>query len=67
MYERLEFLDGSRLRIDHIEIEINKAQFQTLLDLARKRLEDPSLHSLAINQDNVAQAIKRLRGELGSR
>lgn len=67
LYERLEFLDGGRIRIDHIEMEINKAQLQTLLDLARKRLEGTPLHPLDLNQDNAAQAIKRLREELGSR
>lgn len=67
IYERLEFLSGNRLRIDNIEIEVNKAQMQTLMELVKSRVDGNPLHSADIQSDNGAQMIKRLREEIGCR
>lgn len=64
-YERIEFLSGGRLKIDSIEIELNKAQLKTMLELVKKRAENLPLHPADIKGDNGAQTIKRLREELG--
>lgn len=65
IYERIEFLPGNRLRIDNIEIEMNKAQMQTLTNLVKKRIEGYPLHPTDLESDNCAQMIKRLKEELG--
>jgi DNA-binding response OmpR family regulator len=65
--ERLEFLAGNRLRLNNIELELNRAQMQTLRELATKRLADEPLHPAELPGDNGTQLIKRLREELGAR
>lgn len=66
MCERLEFLPANRLKLNNIELELNKTQIENLKKLARHRTENKPLHSLDIG-DHGVQAIKRLREELGSK
>lgn len=65
--ERLEFLTGNRLRLNSIELELNRAQMQTLRELVIKRQADLPLHPADLPGDNGTQLIKRLREELGAR
>lgn len=65
--ERLEFLAGDRLRLNNLELELNRAQMQTLRELVSKRQADLSLHPAELPGDNGTQLIKRLREELGAR
>lgn len=65
--ERLEFLAGNRLRLNNMELELNRAQLQTLKELASKRSQDLPLHPADLPGDNGTQSIKRLREELGAR
>lgn len=65
--ERLEFLSGNRLRLNHLELELNRAQMQTLRELVSKRQADLPLHPADLPGDNGTQLIKRLREELGAR
>ena len=65
--ERLEFMSGNRLRINSTEIELNRAQYQTLKELINKRLSGEPLHPSDLPGDNGTQMIKRLREELGGR
>lgn len=65
--ERLEFLTGNRLRLNHLELELNRAQMQTLRELVAKRQTDLPLHPADLPGDNGTQLIKRLREELGAR
>ncbi|MBU0655622.1 MAG: hypothetical protein KJ914_10910 [Gammaproteobacteria bacterium] len=64
--ERLEFLPGNRLRLNNIEIQLNRTQHQNFCQLVRKRLDNMPLHALDIGEHGV-QSIKRLREELGSK
>ncbi len=65
--ERLEFRSGNRLRVNNIEIELNRAQFTTLKELVNKRKTGETLHPADLPGDNGTQMIKRLREELGAR
>lgn len=65
--EKLEFLAGNRLKLNGVEIELNKAQFKTLKELIDKRLEGETLHPSELPGDNGTQMIKRLREEMGGR
>ncbi len=65
--ERLEFLPGNRLRLNNMEIELNRAQMATLKELVAKRRADQPLHPADLPGDNGTQMIKRLREELGAR
>ncbi|MEZ5535488.1 MAG: hypothetical protein R3F02_07655 [Thiolinea sp.] len=65
--ERLEFLDGNRLRLNGTEIELNRAQFNTLRELIDRRMEGETLHPSELPGDNGTQMIKRLREEMGGR
>lgn len=65
--ERLEFLAGDRLRLNNLELELNRAQMQTLRELVTKRQADLPLHPAELPGDNGTQLIKRLREELGAR
>ena len=65
--ERLEFLSGNRLRLNQMELELNRAQMQTLRELVTKRQADLPLHPADLPGDNGTQLIKRLREELGAR
>lgn len=65
--ERLEFLSGNRLRLNGTEIELNRAQFNTLRELIDKRMEGQTLHPSELPGDNGTQLIKRLREEMGGR
>lgn len=64
--ELLEILPGNRLRLNNIEIQLNRAQLETLCQLVQKRLDNMPLHALDMGEHGV-QAIKRLREELGSK
>ena len=64
--ERLELLPANRIKINNIELELNKAQIDTLNMLVTQRLRGKLLHSLDMG-DHGVQAIKRLREELGSK
>ena len=65
--ERLEFLTGDRLRLNNLELELNRAQMQTLKELVLKRQAALPLHPADLPGDNGTQLIKRLREELGAR
>lgn len=65
--ERLEFLSGNRLRLNNLELELNRAQMQTLRELVAKRQAELPLHPADLPGDNGTQLIKRLREELGAR
>lgn len=65
--ERLEFLSGNRLRLNQMDLELNRAQMQTLRELVTKRQADLPLHPADLPGDNGTQLIKRLREELGAR
>lgn len=65
--ERLEFLPGNRLKINGLEIELNRAQFNTLQELINKRMAGETLHPSDLPGDNGTQMIKRLREEMGGR
>lgn len=65
--ERLEFMPGNRLRLNSTEIELNRAQYQTLKELINKRIQGEPLHPSELPGDNGTQMIKRLREELGGR
>lgn len=64
--ENLKFLSGNRIKLNSIELELNKTQVENLKKLASKRVEGKPLHSLDIGEHGV-QAVKRLREELGAR
>ena len=64
--ENLKFLPGNRIKLNNIELELNKTQIENLKKLAAKRVEGKPLHSLDIGEHGV-QAVKRLREELGAR
>ncbi|MEZ5478893.1 MAG: hypothetical protein R3E95_15870 [Thiolinea sp.] len=42
--ERLEFLSGNRLRLNGMELELNRAQLNTLHELVKKRIAGEPLH-----------------------
>lgn len=65
--EHLEFLAGDRIRLNNMELELNRAQMQTLRELVNKRQVDLPLHPAELPGDNGTQLIKRLREELGAR
>lgn len=65
--ERLEFLAGERLKINGMEIELNRAQYATLKELIGKRMQGETLHPSELPGDNGTQMIKRLREEMGGR
>lgn len=65
--ERLEFLDGNRVRLNSTEIILNKTQLETLKKLALSRVEKEALHPTELSTDNATQMIKRLREELGAK
>lgn len=66
--DHLEFLSANRIRINDIELELNKAQIDTLNLLTQQRLSNELLHNLEIGtKGNGAQSIKRLREELGAK
>ncbi|MBK8453623.1 MAG: hypothetical protein WAQ53_13525 [Thiofilum sp.] len=67
VFERLELLEGNRVRVDNVEISLNKSQMQTLSQLIKSSKEGRLLHAIDINKDNGAVMIKRLRDELGGR
>lgn len=67
LFERLELLEGNRVRVDNVEISLNKSQMQTLSQLIKSSKEGRLLHAIDINKDNGAIMIKRLRDELGGR
>lgn len=64
--ERLEFLPANRLRINNLEIQLNRTQMDSFKKLVSKRQEGSPLHALDIG-DHGVQAIKRLREELGAK
>ena len=66
MCERLEFLPANRLKLNNIELDLNKTQIENLKKLANQRKAGKTLHALDIG-DHGVQAIKRLREELGSK
>jgi len=65
--ERLEFRSGNRLRLNHLELELNRAQMNTLRALVKQRCEGEPLHPADLPGDNGTQMMKRLREELGAR
>ncbi len=65
--ERLELLSGNRLKINGLEIELNRAQYGTLKQLINKRMQGENLHPSDLPGDNGTQMIKRLREEMGGR
>ena len=64
--ERLEFLPANRLRLNNIEIELNKTQIDNLLKIAKSRKKGKPIHTLDIG-DHGAQSTNRLREELGKK
>ena len=64
--ERLEFLPANRIKLNNIELELNKTQIESLRKLARNRVIGKPLHSIDMG-DHAVQSIKRLREELGSK
>ncbi len=64
--ERLEFLPGNRIRLNNIEIQLNRTQQENFRQLVLKRLHHLPLHALDIGEHGV-QSIKRLREELGGK
>jgi len=64
--ERLEFLPANRIKLNNIELELNKTQVENLQKLARQRRTGKPLHSVDMG-DHAVQNIKRLREELGSK
>lgn len=66
MCERLEFLPANRLKLNSIELDLNKTQIENLKKLATNRQLGKPLHTLDLG-DNGSQAIKRLREELGAK
>ncbi len=65
--ERLEFMSGHRLKINGLEIELNRAQYSTFKELINKRMQGETLHPSELPGDNGTQMIKRLREEMGGR
>ncbi|CAA6803694.1 MAG: Unknown protein [uncultured Thiotrichaceae bacterium] len=65
--ERLEFLSGHRLKINGLEIGLNRAQYSTFKELINKRMQGETLHPSELPGDNGTQMIKRLREEMGGR
>lgn len=63
--QSLEFLPANRVKINNVELAINKTQISTLKMLAQQREKGKPLHSLEM--DHGVQTIKRLREELGAR
>ncbi|MCK5901760.1 MAG: hypothetical protein KAG28_01310 [Cocleimonas sp.] len=61
--EHLEFLPANRIKLNNIELELNKTQIDNLKRLAESRLDGIPLHALDIG----GQPIKRLREELGAK
>lgn len=64
--ERLEFLPANRIKLNNLEIELNKTQIETLKKLVKGRCEGKPIHALELGEHGV-QTIKRLREELGAR
>lgn len=64
--ERLEFLPANRIKLNNLEIELNKTQIETLKKLVKGRCEGKPVHALELGEHGV-QTIKRLREELGAR
>lgn len=64
--ERLEFLPANRVKLNNLELELNKTQIDNLQKLAHHRVLGKPLHSLDMG-DHAVQSIKRLREELGSK
>lgn len=64
--ERLEFLPANRVKLNNLELELNKTQIDNLQKLAHYRLKGKPLHSLDMG-DHAVQSIKRLREELGAK
>lgn len=64
--ERLEFLPANRVKLNNIELELNKTQIENLQKLAHHRIKGKPLHSLDMG-DHAVQSIKRLREELGAK
>lgn len=64
--ERLEFLEGNRVRMNHTELILNKSQYLTMQKLVSSRMEGEALHGIELGE-NATQVIKRLREELGSK
>ena len=62
--ERLEFLPANRIRLNNIELELNKTQVDNLKKLATNRVKGETLHATDMGNHGV-QSIKRLREELG--
>lgn len=64
--ERLEFLPANRLRLNNIELELNKTQIDNLIKIAKSRKQGKPIHTLDIG-DHGAQSTNRLREELGKK
>ena len=64
--ERLEFLPANRIKLNNLELELNKAQIENLKKLAHHRIIGKPLHSVDMG-DHAVQSIKRLREELGAK
>ena len=64
--ERLEFLPANRVKLNNLELELNKTQIESLRKLAHNRVLGEPLHSLDMG-DHAVQSIKRLREELGAK
>jgi len=64
--ERLEFLPANRIKLNNLELELNKTQIENLKKLAHHRIIGKPLHSVDMG-DHAVQSIKRLREELGAK
>lgn len=64
--ERLEFLPANRVKLNGIELELNRKQIENLLEFTKKRQCGENLYSHDLG-DHGAQSIKRLREEIGSK
>jgi len=64
--ERLEFLPANRIKLNNLELELNKVQIENLKKLAHHRIIGKPLHSVDMG-DHAVQSIKRLREELGAK
>lgn len=64
--ERLEFLQGNRIKLNHTELLLNKSQYLTMQKLINSRMSGEALHGIELGE-NATQVVKRLREELGSK
>lgn len=66
-FNYIEVSEEGRIKIDDIELSLNRCQVQTFLQLIHAHQSGKILHAIDINKENGAIMIKRLREELGAR